>query len=165
MSGTYDSLSEILTHIETDTTFRAWCISTFGVAIDRGTDGNLSSRDVCRLTPIIAEPEDWDELMWNKPVHLFIALPEQNIPADSACYSDIDATYKFITRFDTSRTVKEIADYVDKLRDCIRRLDGSVNQLSEIKWNNSGAEFFFAENKFPASRQFVSTNHRQSEDD
>jgi hypothetical protein len=162
MSGTYDSLSEILTHIETDTTFRAWCISTFGVAIDRGTDGNLSSRDVCRLTPIIAEPEDWDELKWNKPVHLFVALPSQEVLYDNGCRSEVLATYHLVVRFDVPTTVQSIYNFVDKLRDCLRRLDSDV---SEPKWTNSGAEFFFTENNFPTARMVVTVEHRQSEDD
>jgi hypothetical protein len=164
MSGTYDSLNEILTHIETDTVFRAFCIGAFNTAIERKSlsSRNVAAKNTSSLTPMIAEPENWDSVTWNEPVHVFVVLPSQEILYDSACRSEVLATYHIVCRFRSSASIQDVYDFVDELRNCIRRLDSDV---SEPKWTNSGAEFFFTENEFPAARLMLTVEHRQSEDD
>lgn len=162
MSGTtYTGTTEILTQLETDTTFRAWCLSTFGVTLDQGDHLNTTRADAEHLTPKWSAPEDWDQWVWNKPVHLFL-VPRTQVPDyDSGCHTFLTANYTAFVRFDTSATIESMSDFIDRFRDCIRDLDEDAIDL----YQNGEVEPMFLENSFPAVTINFSVRLKQSEDD
>jgi len=156
--GTHDGLKMLVEHIETDTTLAAFTLQRFGFKFQRA-GGSMSKSSVERVTNLYALPDDWDKAMFNKPVHLYIVIPEQGDIEDyGECYSDVNTTSTLVLRFDSPSAVvpKNIYDTVDQVRNCIRRLD----VISEPFFRNGETRFEIVENGFPAVTMSVEIQHR-----
>jgi len=146
---TWSAVTDLIEALEADSKLQGVCVANFGCKLTRGLTAALSKTNSSeRITTLFQIPDEWNNVLFNTPVHLYLAIDGQSSEEDHAYEIPITMPLNMVLRFESGNPAQlpKIYALKDALQKALKRHDADVIQF----FNNQSIDFFYIDPEQPA---------------